>query len=51
MGDPIVDAIVLLAVIERAPYAVLVLGYVDEPRAVEASAVIVRRGLFGRDGA
>jgi AcrR family transcriptional regulator len=49
VGDPVVDAIVLLSVIERAPYAVLVLGYVDEARAVDASAVIVRRGLFGTD--
>ncbi len=48
-GDPVVDAIVLLAVIERAPYNVLVLGDVDEQHAVAASALIVRRALFGAD--
>ena len=45
-GNPTVDAIVLLSVIERAPYTVLVLGYVDEARAVDASAVLLRRALF-----
>jgi AcrR family transcriptional regulator len=51
VGDPVVDAIVLLSVIERAPYAVLVLGYVEEAAAVDASAAIIRRGLFGADRA
>jgi len=45
-GNPTVDAIVLLSVIERAPYTVLVLGYVDEAQAVDASALLIRRGLF-----
>ncbi len=48
-GNPLVDAIVLLAVIERAPYNVLVLGDVDEQHAVAASALIVRRALFGAE--
>jgi AcrR family transcriptional regulator len=45
-GNPTVDAIVLLSVIERAPYTVLVLGYVDEASAVDASALLLRRALF-----
>ena len=48
-ANPTVDAIVLLSVIERAPYTVLVLGYVDDGPAIDASAVLLRRGLF--DGA
>jgi AcrR family transcriptional regulator len=46
-GDSVVDAIVLLSVIERAPYSVLVLGYSTESHAVEACALLIRRGLFG----
>jgi AcrR family transcriptional regulator len=48
-GDPLVDAIVLLSVIERAPYNVLVLADVDEQHAIDASALIVRRALFGAE--
>ncbi len=48
-GDATVDAIALLAVIERIPYNVLVLRHLDEDEALEASAFIVRRGLFGLD--
>ncbi len=46
-GDATVDAIALLAVIERIPYNVLVLGHLDEAEALDASAYLVRRGLFG----
>lgn len=48
-GDSAVDALVLLSAIERVPYSVLVLEYLDEPSAVEASTVIVQRGLLGRN--
>jgi AcrR family transcriptional regulator len=48
-GDATVDAIALLAVIERIPYNVLVLRHLDEAEAIDASAFIVRRGLFGLD--
>lgn len=48
-GDATVDAIALLAVIERIPYNVLVLGHLDEAEAVDASAVVIRQGLFGID--
>jgi AcrR family transcriptional regulator len=50
-GDSTVDAIVLLSVIERVPYNVLVLGYVAEDDAVDAAALIVRRGLLGLEPA
>ena len=46
-GDATVDATSLLAVIERVPYSVLVLGYLDEAEAVEAAVFIVRRALLG----
>lgn len=46
-GDATVDAIVLLSVIERIPYSVLAVRHITEDEAVEASAFIVRRGLFG----
>lgn len=48
-GDATVDAVVLLAVIERAPYNVLALGHIHQEEAVEASAVLIRRGLFGAE--
>jgi AcrR family transcriptional regulator len=48
-GDSTVDAIGLLAVIERVPYSVLVLGHLEEPVAIDAAAFIVRRALFGLD--
>jgi AcrR family transcriptional regulator len=49
-GDDAVDAVVLLAVVERMPYSVLALRHIEEPEAVGASTFIVHRGLFGRDG-
>lgn len=48
-GDNTVDAIVLLAVVERMPYSVLALRHLGEAEAIDASAFIVRRGLFGAD--
>lgn len=47
-GDPAVDSLVLLSVIERVPYSVLAEGHIDPDEAVAASAFVVRRGLFGR---
>ncbi len=46
-GDATVDALVLLSVIERIPYSVLAIRHLDEDEAVDASAFIIRRGLFG----
>lgn len=48
-GDPTVDALVLLATIERVPYNVLVMGHLDEDEAIDAAAVVVRRAIFGAD--
>ncbi len=45
-GDADADALVLLAVLERVPYAVLVLGYVSEPDAIAAAEFMIRRALF-----
>jgi len=48
-GDDAVDAIVLLAVVERMPYSVLALQHIDEAEAIDASTFVVHRGLFGLD--
>lgn len=48
-GDPTVDALALLSVIERVPYSVLVLGHVGEEEAIDASTFLVRRGIFAAD--
>ncbi|HEX9681692.1 MAG TPA: TetR/AcrR family transcriptional regulator [Acidimicrobiales bacterium] len=47
-GDPWVDGLVLLSLIERIPYSVITLGHLDETEAIEAMIVIIRRGLMGR---
>jgi AcrR family transcriptional regulator len=49
-GDSAVDAVTLLALVERVPYAALALGTIDERAAVDASVFLIRRGLFGYDG-
>lgn len=46
-GDSAVDAMVLLSVIEWIPYSVLALRHISEADAVDASAFVVLRGLFG----
>ena len=46
-GDPLVDALTLLAVIERLPYSVYTLHHAARDEAVDAMAVIIRRGLMG----
>jgi AcrR family transcriptional regulator len=46
-GDPDVDAVTFLAVVERLPYSAFTLGFTTEHDAVDAMATIVRRGLFG----
>ena len=50
-GDSLVDGLALLALIERVPYSVFTLGYSAEPEAIEATIVIIRRGLLGVDDA
>lgn len=48
-GDSTVDAVTLLALVERVPYAALALGTIDERAAVDASVYLIRRALFGYD--
>lgn len=45
-GDPAIDAITLLALIERVPYSVYTLGFTGEAAAVEAMTTIIRRGFL-----
>ncbi len=48
-GDTEVDAITLLAVIERVPYTVFVLHDLDEAPALAAAHHLIARGIFGRE--
>ena len=50
-GDTDVDAISLLAVIERVPYTVVVLHELDEPPALGAAHHLVAQGILGREPA
>ena len=45
-GDPAVDAITFLALIERLPYSVYTLGFTSRDDAVEAMITIFRRGFL-----
>jgi AcrR family transcriptional regulator len=46
-GDPTVDAVTLLALIERVPYSVYTLRFHTPDEGVEAMATILRRGFLG----
>lgn len=46
-GDPLVDALALLALIERLPHNVFTLGFMTEADAVDAMVAFVRRGFMG----
>ncbi len=48
-GHPQVAAAMLLALLERAPYRVFVLGYSTAAGEIEATLTIIRRGFLGRD--
>ena len=48
-GDPLVDAIALLAVIERLPYSVYTLRFTKRAEAIDAMVTMVRRGFLGLD--
>lgn len=50
-GDPTVDAITMLALIERLPYSVFTLGFTDQADAVEAMVTIIRRGFLAEPDA
>jgi AcrR family transcriptional regulator len=45
-GDPPVDAVALLALIERVPYSVYTLGFTAEDAAIEAMITMIRRGFL-----
>jgi AcrR family transcriptional regulator len=46
-GDPLVDALVLQAIVERMPYSVFTLRFTKRADAIDATVAIVRRGLLG----
>ena len=46
-GDPLVDALALLALIERTPYSVFTLRFTKRADAIDAMVTIVRRGFLG----
>jgi AcrR family transcriptional regulator len=45
-GEPVVDAVTLLAVLERVPYSVYTLGFTTEADAIESMITVVRRGFL-----
>jgi AcrR family transcriptional regulator len=45
-GDPMVDAVILLALIERVPYSVYTLGFSSEGDAIQAMVTVIRQGLL-----
>lgn len=47
-GDDVVDALVLLALLERLPYRTFTLGFITRRAAVEAAATIVHRALMAQ---
>ena len=47
-GDPTVDAVTLLALIERVPYSVYTLQFHTPDEGIEAMIAILRRGFLGR---
>jgi AcrR family transcriptional regulator len=46
-GQPQVDAAMLLALLERAPYSVRTLGFASRPEAIQASRTLIRQGFLG----
>jgi AcrR family transcriptional regulator len=49
-GDPLIDALALLAVVERVPYSVFTLGFRKRDDAIDAMVTIIRRGFLGCEG-
>ncbi|MBS1848046.1 MAG: TetR/AcrR family transcriptional regulator [Actinobacteria bacterium] len=47
--DPLFDALVLLALIERLPYRTYTLGYETPARAIDAASTTIRRVVMGFD--
>ena len=48
-GDPLVDALALLAVVERLPYSVYTLRFTKRADAIDAMVTIIRRGFLAHD--
>jgi len=46
-GEPQVDAAMLMALLERAPYNVFALGFSTRDDAIAATATVLRRGFLG----
>jgi AcrR family transcriptional regulator len=46
-GDPVVEALALLALIERLPYSVFTLRFTAQSDAIDAMVTIIRRGFMG----
>ncbi len=49
-ADALLDALVLLALIERLPYRTYTLNYTTPRAAIDAAATIVRRSILGLEG-
>ncbi|MDP1805319.1 MAG: TetR/AcrR family transcriptional regulator, partial [Acidimicrobiales bacterium] len=47
-SDPLVDAVILLALIERVPYSVYTLGFAEEHDAIESMVTAIHRGILAR---
>lgn len=47
-GHPQVDAAILLALLERAPYSVYALGFTTRAEAIDAAVLLVRQGFLGQ---
>lgn len=45
-GDPVVDAVALLALLERLPYLAFTLQFTEQADAIETMVTIIRRGLM-----
>ena len=48
-GDPAVDALAFLALVERMPYGVFTLRFSERDEAVDAMVTMIRRGFLGLD--
>ncbi|WP_426574707.1 TetR/AcrR family transcriptional regulator [Aquihabitans sp. McL0605] len=46
-GEPQIDATILLALLERAPYSVFALGFSSRDEAIDATLAVIRRGFLG----
>jgi AcrR family transcriptional regulator len=47
-GDPVIDALILLALLERLPYRAFVLGFTSRDAAIDAASTIVRQALMAQ---